>query len=134
MPGRKKKSRREAHSQARGQAKGRVQVASARRVRTVVPMLMYNWRRQPQRSENFLTRRRGNLPTSKIAWYKRSQSFRRRARSWPIPKWRATGRDCWKPASGWKKRNTKWNDFTRVGRNWRRKRIEPRSEDVIAIG
>src|ERR1700693_1216299 len=127
-------SENQARREVQSQAKGGVQAASVRRVRTVAGMLMYNSRQRRQPSENFLTRRRGNLPTSKIAWYKRSPSFPRRARSWPIPRWRVTGRDCWKPVSAWKKRNTKWNDFTRVGRNWPRKRNEPRSDGIIAIG
>ncbi len=97
-------------------------------------MLMHNSRQRPQPSENFLTRRRGNLPTSKITWYKRSPSFPARARRWPIPSWQVTGSDYWKPASGWKKLNTKWNDFMHAGRNWPRKRNKPRSEGIIAIG
>ena len=64
---------------------------ACRRVRTVARMLMYKSRQRLQPSENFLTRRRGNLPTSKIAWYKRSQSFRQRARSWPIPQLASDG-------------------------------------------
>jgi hypothetical protein len=44
------------------------------------------------------------------------------------------GSDCWKPANGWKKLKIKWNDFMHAGLNWRRKRNEPRSEGIIAIG
>src|ERR1700675_1642596 len=101
----------------RSQAKGRVQAAAGRRARTVARMLMHNTRQRPQPSENFLTRRRGNLPTSKTAWYKRSRSLPQRARSWPTSSWQATCHNYWKPASGWKKLKIKWNDFMRVGRN-----------------
>src|SRR6202166_1515894 len=116
----------------RREARGRVQsvrAAASRRVRTVARMIMDKWRRQ--RSGNFLTRRGGNLPTSKITWYKRSPSFRRRAPSWPIQSWQVTCNDYWKRASGWKKHKTKWNNFMHVGLNWRRKRNEPRSEGII---
>jgi ATP-binding cassette subfamily F protein uup len=89
------------------------------------PTLKRPLRQRAQPAENFLTRSHGNLPTLRKQLRRRKRTFPPGVTRLPIPRWPATRSDYSKPAHKWKKRNAQWIGFTRAGRSWPQKRINP---------